>query len=112
MKSRVAFKLVAAITFLAALTLDVRLDAQVQQYDNKESRRYTVIDLGTLGGTFSQALGINDKSEVVGFSSLPGDNVVHAFLWRKGVMIDLGTLSGTDATRNSRAFSINESGEI
>ena len=112
MKSRVALKLVAAVTFLAALTLDVRLDAQVQQYDNKESRRYTVIDLGTLGGTFSQALGINDKSEVVGFSSLPGDNVVHAFLWRKGVMIDLGTLSGTDATRNSRAFSINESGEI
>src|ERR1700680_5144193 len=106
MKSRVALKLVAAITFFAALTLDVRLDAQVQQYDNKEPRRYTVIDLGTLGGPFSQAFGINDKSEVVGYSSLPGDRVVHAFLWRKGVMTDLGTLSGKDAGGNSGGFSL------
>src|ERR1700730_17836973 len=112
MKSRVALKLVASVAFLAALTLDVRLDAQVQQYDNKEPRRYTVIDLGTLGGTFSQAFGINNKGSVVGFATLPGDNVVHAFLWRKGVMIDLGTLSGTDAARNSGARSINEEGEI
>jgi probable HAF family extracellular repeat protein len=112
MKSIGPLKLVAAITFLAALTLDVQLDAQVQQYDNQEPHRYTVIDLGTLGGTFSLAFGINNEGEVVGLSSLPGDNVVHAFLWRKGVMTDLGTLSGTDAARNSAAFSINDSGEI
>jgi probable HAF family extracellular repeat protein len=112
MKSIGPLKLVAAITFLAALTLDVQLDAQVQQYDNQEPHRYTVIDLGTLGGTFSLAFGINNEGEVVGLSSLPGDNVVHAFLWRKGVMTDLGTLSGTDAaTEQCRIFDKRQRGD-
>jgi probable HAF family extracellular repeat protein len=39
-------------------------------------------DLGTLGGATSQALGINDAGQVVGFSEItPVNHVFHAFLW-------------------------------
>jgi probable HAF family extracellular repeat protein len=66
-------------------------------------------DLGTLGGTFGHPDWINDEGEVVGLSYLPGDQVGHAFLWRRGVMIDLGTL-GSDP--DSEAQSINSHGQI
>jgi probable HAF family extracellular repeat protein len=53
----------------------------------------TVTSLGTLGGTMGKACAINDRGEVVGFSSLPGDSSVHSFLWTKeGGMKDLGGL--------------------
>ena len=55
---------------------------------------YTFTDLGTLGGTTSKALGVNNCGQVVGESSLTGTSPTHPFLWRDGVMIDLGTLGG------------------
>jgi probable HAF family extracellular repeat protein len=45
-------------------------------------------DLGTLGGPFSRALGVNDRGQVVGISST-ADGELHAFLWQAGQMIDL-----------------------
>ena len=69
---------------------------------------FTVKDLGTLGGTFSVAEGINEQNEVVGFSDLStGD--YQAFLWRPGHgMRSLGTLGG----HNSFAQSINDRSEV
>ena len=61
-------------------------------------------DLGTLGGHDSAAGlgGINREGEVVGDSQTatvdpnnPPFLEDHAFLWRKGLMTDLGTLGGT-----------------
>ena len=67
---------------------------------NAAPARYVVIDLGTLGGSFSLAYGINDNGQIDGFSTLPGDNVVHSFLYNHGAMTDLGTLGGP----NSQSF--------
>jgi len=67
----------------------------------KPAVRYTLTDLGTLGGTFSQAYGVNDKGWVVGYSSTEGDSALHAFLWHRGVMTDLGTLGGGSGTLQS-----------
>ncbi len=42
---------------------------------------YTVTELGTLGGTTSDAFGINGKGQVVGQSRIANDAETHAFLW-------------------------------
>jgi len=48
-------------------------------------------DLGTLGGSNSTANWINDAGDVVGAADTPIPGF-HAFIWRHGVMTDLGTL--------------------
>lgn len=53
---------------------------------------YTIVDLGTLGGPTSVAIGINDLGQVVGSADTP-QWLRHAFIWEDGVMTDLGTLS-------------------
>jgi probable HAF family extracellular repeat protein len=66
-------------------------------------------DLGTLGGTFGHPDWVNDAGEVVGFAKVAGDQDGHAFLWRHGVMTDLGTI-GTDP--DSESTSINSHGQV
>ena len=51
-------------------------------------------DLGTLGGSYSSAEAVNDLNQVVGQSSI-SDNysqAPHAFLWKRGRMVDLNTM--------------------
>src|SRR5262245_13233607 len=60
---------------------------------------YSVKDLGTLGGTSAEALGINDEGGVVGWSLLANGRA-HAFLWRAGKMSDLGALAGGRSQAN------------
>jgi probable HAF family extracellular repeat protein len=68
------------------------------------------IDLGNLGGTFFfEATAINNETQVVGFSDLPGDTMFHAFLWQDGLMHDLGALSGDSV---SFASAINNRSQI
>src|SRR5262249_12204264 len=84
----------------------------------------TMIDLGTLGGTYSYAQGINDLGQVVGYAAVPGDVSSHAFLvtphegvWfqdsdldgRNDFMIDLGTLN---VSSHSQAHDINNAGQV
>ena len=109
MKYRI-LKCFTATILLAVVAIPVWLGAQEQQQQDqlKEHTRYKLIDLGTLGGTFSRAWGINNNGSVVGYATLPGDTALHAFLWRKGVMTDLGTLAGSDTLPYSVAFSIND----
>jgi len=56
-----------------------------------------MIDLGTLGGTFSMAVGIDAAGRVVGFSET-ASGAVHAFVWpRGGALRDLGALGGPNS---------------
>ncbi|MEI9947754.1 MAG: hypothetical protein WDO74_01955 [Pseudomonadota bacterium] len=67
-----------------------------------------MVDLGTLGGVQSFAVGVNDADEVAGSASLPDDDV-HAAVWdAQGRIRDLGTLGG----RGSRASGINNRGQV
>ena len=75
----------------------------------------TPVDLGNLGSSaINAAIGINNRGEVIGASSLRDDstpfNGTHGFLWtRQHGMKDLGTLSGDVA---SAALAINDAREI
>jgi probable HAF family extracellular repeat protein len=65
-------------------------------------------DLGTFGGIYSSALGINDSGQAVGYYSLPGF-LNHAFSYAHGIMTALGPF-GVEAT--SIATGINDLGMI
>jgi probable HAF family extracellular repeat protein len=67
----------------------------------------SAIVLGTFGGTSSQATGVNDSGEVVGFAS-EASGYQHAFSMVDDLMADLGTLGGG----SSYAYGVNESGEV
>ena len=54
--------------------------------------------MGTLGGTFSAACGINDAGDVVGTSTLHS-GYSHALLYHEGTMTDLNSLISSDSGR-------------
>ena len=65
-------------------------------------------DIGTLGGNESVARGINNFSQVVGYSQTADDKSVHAFIDNNGNLADIGTLGGN----SSSAYAINDLGQI
>jgi probable HAF family extracellular repeat protein len=57
-------------------------------------------DLGTFGGSNSEAKGINDFGQIVGDADVIGDLHHHGFLFAGGTLSDIGTLGGSDSTVN------------
>jgi len=69
-------------------------------------------DLGTLGGTNSQADAINNTGQIVGWANtFSGDQ--HAFVWSAGKMVDLnGIASVGPAAALVEATGINDTGQV
>ena len=97
--------IVATLVALAAA-----LVALVPAGRSSAAATYTIIDLGTLGGGYSVATGINGRGEVVGYS-LPSttSGLLHAFLYDASGMHDLGTLPGGTY---SVAEDLNDAGQV
>lgn len=96
------------VEIAAALSLCAGFAFRTHEPMNGRSleNRYSVLDLGVLGGGNSEANGVNDSGQVVGWSSTTGGGM-HGFLWREGKMTDLGSLG-----RYSMAKGINNLGQV
>jgi probable HAF family extracellular repeat protein len=117
----------AAITLAAALAMPVRLAAQDDR-DHDKHHHYQVIDMGTFGGPNSSSPSLNARGVAAGWSAtfIPkvttsnplvcggvdgeGSVVTVAFRWQKGILTNLGALSGL--SNCSEPFSVNDHDEI
>ena len=76
--------------------------------DRPFQSRYEIVNLGSLGGAGSAALGINAAGTVVGWSTTAGGQR-HAFMYNDGLMTDIGTLVGGTS---SEADGISDQGAV
>ena len=99
------------MTRLVLPTTALAMALMVPHYSLTAAKPGNVVDLGTLGGGFSDASGINNSPssvQIVGRSTR-ADGFTHAFFWTApGPMVDLGTFGGG----NSFASDINDYGQI
>jgi probable HAF family extracellular repeat protein len=75
---------------------------------SRAAPRYSVTDLGTLGGAWSRAEAVNNSGQVAGTSADAGRRA-RAFVYAGGAMKDLGTLEGHTG---SYAGGINDAGDV
>jgi probable HAF family extracellular repeat protein len=68
---------------------------------------YSLTDLGTLGGSLSQAVSINASGVIAGVSAMAND-ARHAFIYDRSGMTELGTLGGTISV----GYAINAAGAV
>jgi probable HAF family extracellular repeat protein len=71
---------------------------------------WTLVDIGTLGGPGSYGAAVSDSGVVVGCSDVKSGGA-HAFVYRSGVIQDLGTASDSPAG-SSCALAVNNDGTI
>jgi probable HAF family extracellular repeat protein len=104
-----AFKVVSRVHDVRRALIVFTLLA-VAAFQPAAGQSFIIRDLGALPGGFnySNALGINERGQVVGYSITAGGNT-HACLFENGMVTDLGTLPGDNF---SEATGITESGQI
>jgi probable HAF family extracellular repeat protein len=93
-----ALKSISAAVAVAILPISFQLYSQSVPSGTGRIH-FSVINLGTLGGTESNGFGgVNGRGWVTGDANLAGDQNEHAVLWREGVITDLGTLGGPNSS--------------
>jgi len=111
MKDRLQF--LTRLGLLGLLAMSAGLVAQAQ---NPKTARYTVTDIGTLGGTNSFAYAINISGMVAGGANTPGQNDLFAqtgFLWYGGQPINIGTIPGPPCpTCSSAGSAVSANGSV
>jgi probable HAF family extracellular repeat protein len=80
-------------------------------HDGEDGRAYVVTDLGTFGGTESFAYAVNNRGDIVGLSRTNGDASTHAFLSRRGSLLDLYPLNSQNV-QTVGPSGINNRGQI
>jgi probable HAF family extracellular repeat protein len=81
-------------------------------FSTASAQQYTVTDIGTLGGQFTDGNAINDSNQVTGVTNLPtvdGVSPNHPFLYSNGTMLDLGTTGGTNF---AEGLALNSQGQV
>jgi len=82
---------------------------QIPPYDAFFYEKGKMRDIpNAFGGTQTNPFFANNRGQLVGDASLPGEQFFHPFLWGKGVFTDLGTFGGD----NGEADWINDHGEV
>lgn len=72
-----------------------------------------MVDIGTLGGTFSMAFAINSAGQIVGGATTTGDAAIHGFLYTGAAMLDLNSMLGSASPWViESASAINDNGQI
>ena len=96
-----------SVLFNVILILSLLIGALAFPASVHATGAYTMTDLGTLGGSLSEAFAINEAGQVLGYSQTASGQQ-HAFVWDNGVMTDLGTLGGNF----SYPTAINDVGQV
>jgi probable HAF family extracellular repeat protein len=109
MGTKSSMRIIAA-ALSAAFAVSAQTATQEQEHKKVHFTRYTVTDLGTLGGTAGAAFGINNRGHVSGQGALAGNANEHAFLYVHGQKSDLGTLGAPGL--NSTVGTINDRDEV
>jgi probable HAF family extracellular repeat protein len=86
--------------FVATLALVAFHTGLTESPRAQSGPRYTLTDLGTLGGASTQAADLSDAGQVVGYST-SSTAAARAFIWQAGTMTDPGTLGGVSSYGNA-----------
>jgi probable HAF family extracellular repeat protein len=98
MKTRL-LHLSLVLSLVTATTMPVALNAQSS---NSQPPHYKIVDLGTLGGSFSIPFDISNSGRVAGAATTP-EEFEHAVYWEGGQIHDVGALQGFGSGINSQA---------
>jgi len=104
MTQRIRMALAAAVV---AMTVSYSVTAVFGNENRGQRQRFEMIDLGTLGGTFTQPVDINDRGDITGYSG-DMDDTPRPFLWTHGQMIDLRSPN----MREGYGLGINAHGQV
>lgn len=98
MRSRLSNSVITvAVLAAAAIAIPLNLAAQQDRKSPPNPPRYSLTILDTLGGCCGIGHGINRAGAVAGASVPSNNDELHAAVWERGMILDLGTLGGPNS---------------